>query len=197
MQYLAAEIFPAFPPSLRSLDHMSFETAPSLAEMYADPLPASTIESITSILPVSATESLASYLLPDHGIDETPSSATTPLIADLLSAYISAATTAPPPPSSTRPANNECEICNRTQLPLTYHHLIPRAVHAKVLKRKWHAKEKLDSVAWLCRACHSFVHRCASNEELAKEYFSVERLLERDDVRAFAKWVGRVRWKSR
>jgi hypothetical protein len=41
------------------------------------------------------------------------------------------------------------------------------------------------------------VHRVATNEELAKEWFSVERLLEREDVRAFAKWVGGVRWKAR
>lgn len=197
IQYLASEIFLALPPSLRTLDHNSFEKTPSLADMYADPIPASTVESIVSILPVSATESLASYLIPSNSVEEAPASAITPLITDLLTAYISVSTTAPPPPSSTRPATNACEICDRTQLPLTYHHLIPRAVHAKVLKRNWHPKEKLDSVAWLCRACHSFVHRCASNEELAKEYFTIEMLLERDDVRAFAAWVGRVRWKAR
>jgi len=52
-------------------------------------------------------------------------------------------------------------------------------------------------VAWLCRACHSFVHRAASNEELGKDYWSVERLMAREDVQNWAKWVGRVRWKSR
>jgi hypothetical protein len=41
------------------------------------------------------------------------------------------------------------------------------------------------------------VHRAASNEELAREWFTVERLLEREDIRAFAAWVGRVRWKTR
>lgn len=43
-----------------------------------------------------------------------------------------------------------CEICER-DVPLTYHHLIPRSVHAKALKRKWHPEEMLRSVAWLCR----------------------------------------------
>ena len=52
-------------------------------------------------------------------------------------------------------------------------------------------------MAWLCRACHSFVHRVAGNEELAREWDSVEKLAEREDVRAFVGWVGRVRWKSR
>jgi hypothetical protein len=37
----------------------------------------------------------------------------------------------------------------------------------------------------------------ATNEELAREYGSVERLGEREDVRRFAGWVGRVRWKAR
>jgi len=52
-------------------------------------------------------------------------------------------------------------------------------------------------MAWLCRACHSFVHRVASLDELAKEYYTVEKLLEREDVRRFGEWVGKVRWKAR
>jgi len=48
-------------------------------------------------------------------------------------------------------------------------------------------------VAWICRACHTFVHQCATNEELAKEWYTVERLMEREDVRRFAGWVGKVR----
>jgi hypothetical protein len=34
-------------------------------------------------------------------------------------------------------------------------------------------------------------------EELAREWYTVEGLLEREDVRAFAGWVGRVRWKAK
>ena len=44
----------------------------------------------------------------------------------------------------------ECEICER-EVPLTYHHLIPREVHDKVRKKKWHPEAMLNSVAWLCR----------------------------------------------
>jgi hypothetical protein len=197
LQYLSAEIFPALPPSLRSLNHLALTETPSLSDVYEDPLPTNTVEAITSTIPISAAESLVSYVLPSSAIQEAPSTAIMPIMTDVLNNYVSSVTKPPPPPSSTRPVSNECEICGRTQLPLTYHHLIPRAVHAKVLKRNWHSKEKLDSVAWLCRACHSFVHRCASHEELAREWFTVERLLERDDVQAFAGWVGKVRWKSR
>lgn len=64
----------------------------------------------------------------------------------------------------------------------------------------------LNSVAWLCRACHSFVHRLASNEELAKGYYTVDLIrdggVEGDEdkkveVEGWVKWVGGVRWKSR
>lgn len=91
-------------------------------------------------------------------------------------------------------------------MPLTYHHLIPKAAHARVLKRGWHTEDRLNSVAWLCRACHSFVHRLAGNEELAKKYYTVELIVEggtegdvemRERVDAWVKWVGGVRWKSR
>lgn len=90
-----------------------------------------------------------------------------------------------------------CELCERGWVPLTYHHLIPRSVHAKAAKRGWAAEWELNKVAWLCRACHSFVHSVAGNEELAREWASVERLAEREDVQRWVKWVSRVRWKSR
>lgn len=61
---------------------------------------------------------------------------------------------APPPVwSRTRAGVDACEICERSEesIRLTYHHLIPRSVHAKALKRKWHEEHMLGSVAWLCR----------------------------------------------
>jgi Zn-finger protein len=70
-------------------------------------------------------------------------------------------------------------------------------VHDKAVKRGWHAKEQLGNVAWLCRACHSFVHGHFGHEELARELFTVEKLVEREEVRRWAGWVGRVRWKAR
>ena len=91
-------------------------------------------------------------------------------------------------------------------MPLTYHHLIPKSVHERVKKRGWHDEEKLNSVAWLCRACHSFVHRLTSNEGLARYFYTVDLIREggvggdeekAQEVDAWIKWVGGVRWKSR
>lgn len=55
----------------------------------------------------------------------------------------------------------------------------------------------LENVAWICRACHSFVHQVASNEELAKDFYTVDLLRDREDVQKFALWVGKIRWKAR
>lgn len=100
-------------------------------------------------------------------------------------------------PALTASRPDGCEICQREHLPLTYHHLIPRQMHAKAVKRGWHREWELNKVAWLCRACHSFVHKIASNEELAKDLYDVDLLLEREDVQKWASWVSRVRWKAR
>lgn len=74
------------------------------------------------------------------------------------------------------------------------------------MKRGWHTEDKLNSVAWLCRACHSFVHRLASNEGLARWFYTVDLIKEggvdedvekRESVEGWVKWVAGVRWKSR
>jgi len=38
------------------------------------------------------------------------------------------------------------------------------------------------------------VHRVASNEELAKEYFTVERLLGREDIQKWRKYAAKQRY---
>jgi hypothetical protein len=145
---------------------------------------------LTSFDP-SIAETLTAYT-----IIASPDSFAT-MLTPILGVYVSTLITAPPVPSQTRSLAASCEICERTWVPLTYHHLIPKAVHAKVLKRGWHPKEKLNDVAWICRACHSFVHGVCTNEELARDWWSIELLMNRDDLRAFADWVGKVRWKKR
>lgn len=137
------------------------------------------------------TESLSTYGL------LTATTTAEEFFLPVLNAYLTSLTTAPLPPSQTKDLASGCEICLRDWVPLTYHHLIPKFVHAKVLKRGWHTEDQLNNVAWLCRACHSFVHKIASHEELAREFYTVDLLMEREDVERFAQWVGKVRWKTR
>lgn len=146
------------------------------------------MSSIQPGIPPSVTDSVETYDLLPASLDLSN------LISSVISDYIAAVTSPPPVWSTTRtPA---CEICDRDWIPLTYHHLIPKQVHEKALKRHWHEEWELNSVAWLCLACHSFVHRLASNEVLAKELYTVDLLLEKEEVQIWAKWVGRIRWKA-
>lgn len=148
----------------------------------------SELEFLSSTVQPSVPDSLCAYgMIPDPS--DVPR-----FLHQIFRDYI-AAVTAPPPVWSETQAT-ACEICGRDWIPLTYHHLIPKEVHAKVLKRKWHEDWMLNSVAWICRACHNFVHRMASNEELAREWYTVERILQREDVQNWARWASRLRWKA-
>ncbi|KAF9466658.1 hypothetical protein BDZ94DRAFT_1250423 [Collybia nuda] len=163
--YLALESWTVLSPSLQSASH--FTRGSILTDIDDLSLDATSIPFV---------DTLISYgFVPDH--EEALQ-----FLRNTIADYIEDACAAPPPWSATR--TQECEICER-EVPLTYHHLIPRAVHAKVLKKRWHPEEMLNSVAWLCRPCHSMVHSVAKNEELAKEYHTVALLLKRDDI---AKW---------
>lgn len=144
-------------------------------------------------MPLTVADSLSSYgLIQDESdLDR--------FLEPALSTYVTAVSSPPPEhtPAVMASRPDGCEICQREHLPLTYHHLIPRQVHAKVLKRGWHKEWELNKVAWLCRACHTFVHKIGSNELLARELYSVDLLLEREDVQKWAAWVAKIRWKSR
>ncbi|KAL5047987.1 hypothetical protein BDW71DRAFT_205931 [Aspergillus fruticulosus] len=186
IDFLAMEIFTTFPIPLQTLSYSAIQHSPALLTTYSLPLNHSILESLSNLLPSTITDTLSTY---------TPDLEPLSLLNKVLTEYIPAVTRPPPVWAKTRAS--ACEICERDWIPLSYHHLIPRGVHDKVIKKGWHDEWMLNSVAWLCRACHSFVHRMASNEELAREYFTVERILEREDVRDWARWVGKVRWKAR
>jgi hypothetical protein len=189
VEYIAEETWQNLPAELKDLTYDALQDR-KLAETYALPISSDLVEKLANILPITLTDTLTTYRLV-HPPTSDLSSFLTPILTSFL-AYIS---TPPPLPASTRAS--ACEICDRDWITLTYHHLIPKAVHAKVLKRGWHPESRLNDVAWLCRACHSFVHRMAGNEELAREWYDVERILEREDVERWRKWVGGVRWKKR
>jgi len=202
VEYIAEELWPCLPLELRTLNYAAVRNDETLSARFAPPLPLSTLEEVAALVPPSVYDSLAAYsLFPNATLDDHASSpANDTLLLPLLTAYTTPLTTPPPSvvlPSMPAQRSSDCELCGRDWIPLTYHHLIPRSMHAKAVKRGWHQEWELANVAWLCRACHSFVHRVASNEELAREWYTVERLEEREDVIRFVGWVAGVRWKKR
>ncbi|TPX18153.1 uncharacterized protein E0L32_002662 [Thyridium curvatum] len=196
IDYVASEAFDDLPADLQDLTHQAWaDNADALQTRY-DPATLTGARVAEAILPAaldpSVADSLRTYGLADEatrGVDE--------LLASALSAYVARASAAPPAPRSAAGRADACEICGRDWVALTYHHLVPRLVHDKAVRRRWRRADELQSVAWLCGACHAAVHRFAGHEDLARRYYTVELLLEQDEIRRFAAWVGRVRWKKR
>lgn len=113
---------------------------------------------------------------------------------DILTSYLYPPVDLTPDDLQSRPLL--CELCDRPMF-LTIHHLFPRSEHTFLLRHPPSdlppdfpfTKQDLlvTHRAWLCRPCHSAVHRIKSNRELGMEFWSVERLLGIEEVR---KWVG-------
>ncbi|KAF8885176.1 hypothetical protein BD779DRAFT_694907 [Infundibulicybe gibba] len=174
--YLAQESWPVLPPALRTA---TYETRSAIPD---DPTISRALDTTSSAF----VDTLISY---GYASDTEES---LQFLFKAIEAYISDACAPPPIWSTTR--ETECEICER-EVPLTYHHLIPRSTHAKVLKKKWHPESMINSVAWLCRPCHSAVHHVATNEDLALNYHTVELLLGREDIQRWRRYAAKQRYR--
>jgi len=178
--YLASESWPSLPQSVRKATYESRSNVPDSETISLDSTSTSFDDTLISYGLAADTDDAHKFL------------------RKALADYIEQACAPPPVWKSTRAT--ECEICERT-VPLTYHHLIPRSTHTKVLKKGWHPEYMLNSVAWLCRQCHSAVHHVASNEDLARYFHTVELLLEREDIQKWRRYASKqrfgVRWSQR
>ncbi|RYP14308.1 hypothetical protein DL765_006473 [Monosporascus sp. GIB2] len=190
--YIASETFQYLPEALKTLDYYGYSKDADMQTRYALPLTGDNVADLLPVLDPSISDSLTAY-----GITHDAVQGINEFLAPVLTSLLNAISTPPPAPSSTKAQAEGCELCGRDWIPLSYHHLIPRFVHAKAVKRGWHREEDLQNVAWLCGACHRFVHRFADHEELARHYYTVELLMQEEQVMKWADWVRRLRWKGR
>ncbi|KAL2107655.1 hypothetical protein VUR80DRAFT_4964 [Thermomyces stellatus] len=145
-EYVAAETFGCLPPELKSLTHATWVS--SARDAYALPLTAPDAEPLLRGLDPSVDESLRTY---------TARSAAE-FLAPVLTSYLASFASPPPPPRALKASVDGCELCGRDWVRLSFHHLIPREAADKAVKRGWHRREDLEKGAWLCHACHGFVH---------------------------------------
>ncbi|KAI9012268.1 hypothetical protein DFJ74DRAFT_710263 [Hyaloraphidium curvatum] len=90
-----------------------------------------------------------------------------------------------------------CELCARGPMRLTFHHLIPKKTHKKLLKRGIFSKSDLARGAALCRPCHSAVHRLHPHEDLALNYNTVELLLADPEVQRWVAYAGKQKIRQK
>jgi hypothetical protein len=72
---------------------------------------------------------------------------------------------------------SNCPLCGRPlENYINEHHLVPKAKKGK------------DTVT-LHEICHMKIHSLLSEKELAKDYYTVDLLLQHPDIQTFIKWV--------
>ncbi len=177
----ATRMFMALPQDLRTLSSTVVHHEPKFPEPYSKPYTVSEILLICSHFPNDLEGAARIYF----GIakDANIKRLYVPIVCDYV--------------KSASQNHGSCEICKRDRFKLTEHHLIPRTMHGQSLKQGLYSKHKLNQVAWLCRGCHEFVHQRIKPKVLANKYSSVELLLRRDDVREWAKSIGKIVRKVR
>ncbi|MGP4843702.1 hypothetical protein ACTXGQ_06210 [Marinobacter sp. 1Y8] len=83
-----------------------------------------------------------------------------------------------------------CELCQRSVVKLTRHHLIPRRLHSKRRFLKLFTREEMVTrTLWVCRPCHNAIHRTCSEYELGLTFNTREKLLEVEELRVFIEWL--------
>jgi 5-methylcytosine-specific restriction endonuclease McrA len=87
------------------------------------------------------------------------------------------------------PDEARCALCQRDR-PLTFHHLIPKALHRRKRYARTYTKDELARGIDVCRDCHDAVHRFLDEKELGERYHTVEALLAHPEVARFVAWVS-------
>ena len=85
---------------------------------------------------------------------------------------------------------DNCSLCHR-HIALQFHHLVPRKVHRRTYFRKHFTREELATGVYVCRKCHSGIHKLFDEMQLAKEFNTLEKLRESAELARHVQWVAR------
>ena len=79
-----------------------------------------------------------------------------------------------------------CALCNRSDLKLTFHHLVPRKMHGKAYIEKLYPDVNLHTYGIdVCIPCHKSIHKHIEHRDLAERYATREALLEHPEIAKF------------
>jgi hypothetical protein len=88
--------------------------------------------------------------------------------------------------------SSTCHCCKR-EVPLTFHHLIPKKVHRRARFKKNFDKSALQQGLAVCRLCHRGIHRQYDEMTLAMRFNTAEALLEDEVLAKHFEWVAKQR----
>jgi hypothetical protein len=84
----------------------------------------------------------------------------------------------------------KCELCNRINTILTFHHLIPVCLHTNKWFKKNFTREEMRLGIYICQAdCHKQIHLLITEKEMGKRYNTKEKLLSHPEVKKYIKWI--------
>lgn len=90
-------------------------------------------------------------------------------------------------------ANTRCALCDRA-VPLSFHHLIPRKNHRKPwYRRHFSVEEMRGRGVWLCRECHSAVHRFFDEQTLGRRLNTLDALQADPLIQRHLAWARKLR----
>ncbi|CAK4121298.1 unnamed protein product [Aphanomyces euteiches] len=94
--------------------------------------------------------------------------------------------------------DNAAKVCAMCERPvnLTEHHLIPRQVHARYLKKGF-TREFLNRCIDICRSCHSKIHSTEDNRTLAAEYNTLEKLMAHESIQKYVNYARKQKPRMR
>ena len=67
-----------------------------------------------------------------------------------------------------------CPICE-TFVGTSKHHIVPKSKKGK-------------DIVLICDSCHKQIHSIFTNDELAKQFFTIEKLKQNENVQKWIKW---------
>lgn len=72
----------------------------------------------------------------------------------------------------------KCELCERDNIFLTKHHLLPRDEGGRE-----------EHISYICQDCHRQIHALYTNRELAIRLNSIERLRDDEKIAKYLKFI--------
>lgn len=80
---------------------------------------------------------------------------------------------------------DSCALCG-LERPLSFHHLIPKKNHRNKWFRKRFTREEMNTRGiYVCRPCHSYVHKVLSEKELGRAFTTRAALLGHPLIQRF------------
>jgi hypothetical protein len=85
-----------------------------------------------------------------------------------------------------------CELCG-CEAAVSFHHLIPRTLHANKWFKKNFTREQMHAGLELCKQCHSAIHDFVDEKQLGRHFHSRELLAAHPEIAKYLAWKRKRR----